>query len=138
MEILDPLKLIKDQMPDDPEQFSRFVHFSWCINQIGKAYTITLDEFEDLYVGLVSGEDGSLPEKDIKTTESYLKLFYCIVEYGRYIIPYEKWILENPENEQWSNIVIESSNLLETYEEDPEKWISQFKAGLENKKETNE
>ena len=139
---MESLKLIKEAMGERAEDLPRFVHFSWCIKELGKSYKIKSDELDDLYTGLVSGVIGnlgsgkdpefvkelsSLQENDRFSNESYLKLFYCMVEYGRYLHPFDEWIKTNPESDTWVDYVTEASEIESIYEKDPEKWLAEFR-----------
>ena len=139
---METLADIRSTMGGDPEEFNRFVHFSWCIKELGVSYKINPNDMDDIYTGLVSGVIGnlgsgktpefieelsSMKEDERFSKESYMKLFYCMVEYGRHLNPYEEWVVKNPESDEWINYILEATELSSSYEEDPEKWLLEFR-----------
>ena len=144
MENLEALQLLKEQFTD-PTELPGFVHFSWCIKELGKSYKINPNDMDDLYTGLVSGVIGnlgsgkdpqfieelsSLKENERFTMDNYMKLFYCMVEYGRYLNPLEEWLKDNPESGKWMEYVVEATELSEEYQKDPEKWLIGFRSNM--------
>ena len=121
MEKLD-LSELKELMGDEARDLPQFAHFSWCTTQIEEKCKISPSEVEMIYDGLVvPGE---------KTPESYLKFFYCLVEYVRSTNPYEEWIKVEGGGENWMGYIIGASEYAARFEEDQEKWISEFKTKM--------
>lgn len=135
------LEMLKQTMGDQSDQLPQFVHFSWCITQLGKGYTVPVDMVDDLYTALVSGPIGDdidpeklnafgglFPTEEEKFSDiSYMKFFHCLAEMGTQIFPLETWLKDNPESELWADYVAEGSEVVVQFEGDKEKWIKEFK-----------
>lgn len=135
------LEMLKESMGDQLDQLPQFVHFSWCITQLGGGYTVPVGMVEDLYTALVSGPTddaidpdklnafgGLFPTEEEKFSDiAYMKFFHCLVEMGTKIFPFEEWVKNNPENEAWADYVTVGSEVVVGFEEDREKWIKDFK-----------
>tara|TARA_X000000368_G_scaffold148340_1_gene116996 strand:- start:1043 stop:1489 length:447 start_codon:yes stop_codon:yes gene_type:complete len=145
MEKLETLKQVCEETNVD---FTEFVWRSYLVVELGKSYTPTLEQFDDLYVGLVGGVLGNLgsgktpeyiegigPSDDDKNTlESWSKvrdeLIYTL---GSLICPYDKWIKVNKESKEWESIVIESYRLDKEFKEDPNKWGAELRNKCKSK-----
>lgn len=128
-------------MGDQIDQLPQFVHFSWCITKLGEAFTVPVEMVDDLYTAIVSGPQegkessdelnafgGPYPTEEEKFSDlAYLKFFHALVGIGVSVFPFEQWIKDNPESEAWADFVSDGSDVVIQYEEDRDKWISQFK-----------
>jgi len=143
------LEMLKESMGDQLDQLPQFVHFSWCITQLGKGYTVPVDMVDDLYTALVSGQTGDVidpdklnafggffPTEEEKFSDiAYMKFFHCLVEMGTKIFPFDAWIENNQESEAWADYVADGSEAVVSFEEDRETWIKDFKEKMSlNKK----
>jgi len=122
---IEDLKLI---MGDEARDLPQFAHFSWCTTRVEEDCQISPAEVDMIYEGLV------VPEG--KTTEAYLKFFYCLVEYIRSIKPYEEWIKVEESGENWMEYIAQAGEYVAKYEEDQEKWISDFKEKMRGNPDT--
>ena len=111
MELIE-LNEIREAMGGDPEEFNRFVHFSWCIKEAGNSGGITPIDIDELYGSFISGQIGGvsigslegftdLNEEEKFTKDGYQKFFFSIVEYERHVNPYEEWRISHPEGNDW-------------------------------------
>ena len=123
---------------------SKLAYYSWCINQLGETYTVTVEQLDDLYCGFVSGVlynlgSGKTPEymQEVGPSQEerfspnlYKNLWNSLIEIGTHIYPYDRWVEENPESEKWADY-IESGLLKENeFNSDPEKWLISFRKKL--------
>ena len=108
-------------MGEDARDLPQFAHFSWCTTRVKEFCKISVHDLDMIYEGLV------VP--DNKSVESYLKFFYCLVEYVRLINPFEDWVKTNDSN-TWIKYITEAGEYVAEYENDQEKWIDEFKQEL--------
>lgn len=120
MESIEDFKLMMG--PDAEQELPHFSHFSWCTLRLREDCKIAVSDLEIVYKTLVLDEG--------KTDESYMKFFYCLVEYVRSVHPFESWIKENSDQSQWIEFIMQAGAKAAEFEDDKEKWIEEFKEHL--------
>jgi hypothetical protein len=135
-------KDLKKSCSDVGVDVSRFVWRSYLVTKLGETYKPTVDQLDDLYAGLVSGVlcnlgSGKTPEymegigpspEERHSIERY-RMFREEIIYGLGGLahPYEEWIKENEENEDWVDLVLNANKSDVEFEEDPEKWCIELR-----------
>ena len=131
------LEKLKKACSDNGIDISKMIWASYLTVELGKSYKPTVDQLDDLYSGLVGGVlynlgSGKIPEymdeigpppEERNSLENWEKLRHeLIFGFGGMAYPYDEWIKENTESDEWVNLVIESSRLDEEFKKDPNKW----------------
>jgi len=134
---MNKLEEIKKACVDNNLEFERFEHASFLTTELGGSFKPTVDMLDDLYSGLVGGViynlgsgktpmimEGIGPEaEDRNTLESWEKLrSELIYGLGNIAYPFEEWVKENKQSEDWVEIISSATKLDEEFKEDPNKW----------------
>jgi len=140
------LEKLKEAFSKYNLEISRLAHHSYCMLELGKSYRPTIDMLDDLYTRFVSGGinntlidlDGGPPENEKLQQVDYTKLLFSLVEMGTtYVFPYDEWVKQYPESDEWA-IWIEASLVLEDeYLKNPENWLLNFRKKLNKSKFNN-
>jgi hypothetical protein len=131
------LEAIKKTCEDNDLEFEKFVHASFLTVELGNSFKPTVDMIDDLYCGLVGGVmcnlgrgktpmlmEGVGPDaEDIHTLESWEKLrSELIYSLGNKAYPFDDWIKENKQSEDWVDIINSATKIDEDFKADPNKW----------------
>lgn len=142
------LEKLKKACEDNNLDFERFVHASFLTTELGNSFKPTVDMLDDLYCGLVGGVmynlgsgktpmimEGIGPDaEDRNTLESWEKLrSELIYSLGGMTYPFEEWIKENKESEDWVDIISKSTKLDEEFKSNPNKWCVELREKCKSK-----
>jgi len=131
------IEKLKKACSDNGIDISKMIWASYLTVELGKSYKPTVDQLDDLYCGLVGGVlcnlgSGKIPEymesigpppEERNSFENWEKLRHQLIfGLGEMAYPYDEWIKENTESDEWVNLIIESSRLDEEFKKDPNKW----------------
>jgi hypothetical protein len=143
------LEDIKKACEDNDLEFERFVHASFLTTELGKSFKPTVDMLDDLYCGLVGGvmynlgsgktpmimEDIGPAAEDRNTLEFWENLrIELIYGLGGTAYPFEEWIKENKQSEDWVEIISSATKLDEEFKADPNKWCVDLREKCKSKK----
>ena len=142
------LEKLKEAFKDHEDGMLEYLAYhSWCTLELGKSYRPTIDMLDDLYCGFVSGVmynlgSGKTPEymdeigpspEERHSKESYSKLWFELIHLGKITYEKEEWLLKNPESEEWAKWIEEALILENSYNQNPEKWLIEFRNQLINR-----
>jgi len=144
-EQLKKLKLACSEMNID---FGYFIWKSYLTVELGKGYKPTVDQLDDLYCVFVSGVlcnlgSGKKPEymEDIGPTkeeryaiQGYQKLRDNLIYMGCIAYPYEEWIEQNSESEEWVDLALKAAKLNKEFDKNPEGWCIQLRNNCKSKR----
>lgn len=136
------LERLKKVCEESNTDFEKFIWQAYLVVELGKSYKPTLEQFDDLYTGLVGGSLANLgsgktpeyiegigpPKEEINTLESWDKfrneLIYTL---GALICPFHEWIKRNKESKEWLYLSAISFKLDEEFKQDPNGWAVELR-----------
>ncbi len=141
--MISKLENLKTALESQGLSLPMLAYHSWNTVDSIKNKSLTIEMLDDLYCGLISGapfvnEKGHVDyvpgtgpsEKDKFTTESYLKLFFSLVEFSYAKHSKEEWLEKNKESEKWVEWIEEALTIEDEFKKNAESLLLNYRYQL--------
>ena len=128
---MEKLEIVKVFFKNENFELDKYVFRCFLIIELGNSIFCEVKELDDLYDCM---EENSHSNEERNIPKIFQVINQLIFEYGQKNYDYDKWLEDNPESENWLNIIEEYMILSTNFKNNPIQWYKEIQKKMEDNK----